>query len=300
MDRMGGNWIGWGGVLPDIPQKPTALRVPQVDCVTNARIKRYLAKDVLQVANDDIFPVGDCELTGTWNRRKSTKCVSKTGPAADPVRSLEESKRRARAKVRDIALLNPFSYMFTWTLNGELVDRYDPVEVYKKVRAFLSNATQRKGFRYVCIPEYHTQKVGEEKPALHLHGLCTLGDVAIAPARLPSGDQRVDKHGRPIFNMTDWSWGFSTCVPLDDNYERAVNYVTKYITKCDAKIFGKWYLSSRALRKAPDIISIERVPFDQFRDQEKIDSRAQTETNVYLDVRIVSEEFERDVEFCGV
>ena len=39
--------------------------------------------------------------------------------------------------------------------------------------------------------------------------------------------------------MIDWKWGFSTCVPLDDNYERTVNYVTKYITKAEDKIFGK-------------------------------------------------------------
>lgn len=291
MEYMGpGNWIGWKGWLPDIP-KPLSIRAPHADVVTNARIKRYSEKDVLQVSNDFIFPAGDFEVSGRTDKKKRLYDVPPPGKAKDPERSMEESKRRAKSKVRDIALCNRFEYMFTWTLNGELIDRYDPDVVYEKVRTFLTNATQRKGFRYVCIPEYHTQKEGEDRPALHLHGLCIPGDVQLVPSLLPSGDQRRDEHGRPIFNMADWSWGFSTCVPLDENYEKAVNYITKYIAKCETKIFGKWYLSSRSLQKAPDIIPVEPVDFYQFRDETKLEKNEQVETTVFRDVKIVSEEY---------
>lgn len=45
---------------------------------------------------------------------------------------------------------------------------------------------------------------------------------------------------RPVYNMLDWKYGFSTCVPLDENYERTANYIVKYITKSDSgKIFGE-------------------------------------------------------------
>ncbi len=274
---------------------PSGFKIPKIDAITNARVKRYLAKDVLQVANDDIFPTGDYEISFRKDKKKRTYDVPSKGQAEDPARSLEESKRRAKSKVRDIALCNRFEYMFTWTLDGSLIDRYDNDEVYRKVRDFLSNATRRKNFRYVCIPEYHKQKAGEEKPAIHLHGLCILGDVKIAPSLRKDGLQRRDNAGRPIFNMTDWKWGFSTCVPLDENYERTVNYVTKYITKCDKKIFGKWYLSSRTIKKAPDIIPVERIDFESFRDQEKIDRKEQMETNIYFDVKIVSEEYEHGI-----
>lgn len=299
MEFMGGNWVGWGGILPDI-DRPNTVRVPHADVVTNARIKRYLVKDVLQVANDTIFPTGDYEITGRTDHKKRSYEVSAPGKAQDPARSLEESKRRAKSKVRDIALCNRFQYMFTWTLDPELIDRYDPEQVYSKVRSFLSNATQRKGFRYVCIPEYHALKDGESRPALHLHGLCIPGDVQLAPSILPSGDQRKDKHGRPIFNMVDWSWGFSTCVPLDSDYEKAVNYITKYITKCDSKIFGKWYLSSRSLKKAPDIVPLEPMDFNTFRDEQKLEKREQTETTIFLDVKLVSEEYRHDDGLCGL
>ena len=268
------------------------------DTVTNARIKRYPQMDLLQVANSPIFPVGDYEMLDSWDGHKRMYDVPAKGQASDPQRSLEESKRRARSKVRDIALCNQFDYMFTWTLDGDVVDRYDPQAVYKKMRGFLSNATQRKDFTYVCIPEYHALKDGEKKPAIHFHGLCSLGQVKIAPALLPSGDQRHDKAGRPVFNMTDWSLGFSTCVPLDANYEKAVSYITKYITKQEEKIFGKWYLSSRAIKKGPDILPIDSdVDFETFRDPEKLATNQQYETTAFLDVKIVSEEFR--YEFCG-
>ena len=275
---------------------PSGLKIPRVDTTTNARIKCYLTKEVVQVANDDIFPTGDFELQGLAKKRGYD--VSPPGKALDPERSLEESKRRARSKVRDISLCNRFTHMFTWTLDPEMVNRYDAKAVYQKVRNFLSNATRRKNFSYVVIPEYHKIRAGEDKPAIHMHGLCTLGDVRITPSVRKNGTLRKTPYGQQIFNMEDWRLGFSTCVPLDANYERAVNYVTKYITKSDNKIFGKWYLSSRALTKSPDIIPLERVDFEGFRDPQKLERKEQTETSIYLDVKIVSEEVDRSGVSC--
>ena len=261
------------------------------DTKTNARVKLYLHKAILQVSNDNIFPTAD------WEDKKGHKGraydVPAKGQASDPERSAEESRRRARAKVRDIALCNQFTHMFTWTLDPKLVDRYDPEQVYKKVRPFLSNMTQRKDFRYVVIPEYHTLKPGEEKPAIHFHGLCSLGSVRIERS-MKRGKPRYDKHGRPVYNMTDWGFGWSTVVPLDEHYEKAVNYVTKYISKQEHKILGKYYLSTRCLRKAPDVIPIDDgVDYDSFVDDFKLDTGQQYETTVFRDVKVVSEDFDR-------
>ena len=162
---------------------------------TNARLKKYPQKAVIQVASQDIFPVDEAEPRGY--------SVPSMGRAKDPERSLAESKRRATAKVRDIALCNNFEFMFTWTLNPELIDRYDANIIHKKVRAFLSNAVQRKGFAYVAVPELHDlDKCGRR--AIHLHGLCKLGTVKIERAISPKGKPLTDKAGRPIYNMLDW------------------------------------------------------------------------------------------------
>ena len=256
---------------------------------TNARIKSYPSKAVVQVANQSIFPL----IPGVSQPREYD--VSPPGMAADPDRSREESQRRAAARVRDIALCNRFEYFFTWTLDGSLIDRYDSEAIYVKVRNFLGNAVKRKGFYYVLVPEYHTLKEGEEPPAIHMHGLCSLGDVPITRALDKAGRPLSDKHGRPIYNMTAWTWGYSTCVPLDENYERAANYIVKYITKSEEKIFGKWYLSSRNLIKHPEIIPLDAMRYDEFRDCEKLKNKVQYEAKIYDDCNgglyLITEEF---------
>lgn len=80
----------------------------------------------------------------------------------------------------------------------------------RKLQTFLSTATRRKGFQYVLIPEYHKRKKGEDKPALHI---CNLGAVQIERALSENGRGLTDDEGRPVYNVLDWKWGFSTCVP---------------------------------------------------------------------------------------
>lgn len=259
------------------------------EVTTNARMKKYPSKAVVQVANMDVFPACNYELydSDSAGRRRRGYDVPPKGQAKDSQRSFEESQRRARAKIKDIALCNHFTHFFTWTLSPDLIDRYDVQEIYKKLRVFLSNISRRKGFQYVLIPEYHKKKEFESRPAIHFHGLCILGSVSLVRATGKDGNLLFDSAGREIFNMSDWKYGFSTCVPLDDNYLKAVNYVCKYISKSEEKIFGKWYLSSRSLVKSPDIIPLARIDFDSFVDSNK----EQYFTNIYNDVVLVSEDY---------
>lgn len=238
------------------PRKP-------VEC-TNARIKEYPNHAVLQVANADIFPVQGHQVRDYD--------VPPAGQGKDHEKALEASRRRAKSRIRDIALCNSFSHFFTWTLDGSLIDRYDPDKVYKKLRAVLSNAVQRNGFQYVIVPEFHRTANENGEHAIHFHGLCNLGTLPLERAVSPyTGIPMTDKSGRPVFNLPAWKWGFSTVVPIDESYERAVNYVTKYITKNSEKIFGKWYLASRNLTKSPHIELIDHMDFDEFLEDEGAD-----------------------------
>ena len=206
----------------------------------------------------------------------------------------DKSRRRAKTAVTDIAMCNRFDYMFTWTLDPKKVDRKDPSAVYRYVRAALSNMSARKGFKYIAIPEYHRLKPGEKQPGIHIHGLCMLGTVRIKPS-MKRGKQRTDKKGRPIFNMVDWPYGWSTVVKLDGDYLKAVSYVAKYITKQRDKIFGKYYLSSRDLKKTPDIYPLDgTVDYQEYRDPDKLASGQQYETNIYNDTFIITEVVEQN------
>lgn len=220
--------------------------VSLVDITSNARIKDYPCMSVMQVANASIF-----RAPGYEPQRRAYDVPPK-GMASDPERAKDCSRARARTAIRDIALCNQFQYFFTWTLSSDYVNRYDAVAVSKKVQIFLKNASYRKQFSYICVPEYH------KDGAIHFHGLCNLGDVAIRRAVDPyRGTPLSTTRGQPIFNMTAWTLGYSTCIPLDENYEAACNYITKYLSKGTDKILGKWYLSSRNLVKRPEISIID-------------------------------------------
>ena len=257
---------------------------------TNARLKVYPRALVKQVATGAIFPM----IPGESKPRPYA--VPPPGQAKDRARSVEMSQRRAKAKVRDLALCNmdKFDHFMTWTIAPALLDRHDPKAVYRKLRLFLGNAVRRKDFSYIVVPEYHEQKPGEDKPAIHLHGLCHLGKAKIERARDKLGRRMTDDEGRPVYNMLDWKYGFSTCVPLDENYERAANYVAKYITKGNGgKIFGKWYLHSRDLIKGPDLVPMEPENYDEFRDNEKLKTHIQNEFEIHSGLRLISEEFHK-------
>lgn len=256
------------------------IAVRDIDIHTNARIKHYLDFEVVQVANTDMFVDGKFVPY-----KKKMVSVTPKGEAKNPERSKEVSRRRAKTAVRDISLLTKFTHMFTWTLNPELVDRENPDEVYRVMRNVLGNLSKRKKFLYVMIPEYHKDGKG-----IHAHGLCSLGDVKIVPSLKKNGQQRRTKKGQLLFNMQDWQFGWSTCVELDKDYTKAVSYITKYITKQDDKIFGKWYLSSRALQKKPYCASLYDVNYNEFRDEKLLECGEQYEADVYNDVKIISQE----------
>lgn len=231
------------------------LGATQQDISSNARLLEYpYAAPVLQVANKPIFRASG------WEPRRRLYDVPAKGNAADPYRSEISSRSRAKREVRDIAMCNRFTYFFTWTLDPTLIDRYSVEEVRKKVLTWLRNAAARKGFRYVAIAERH------KDGAIHFHGLCNLGDVRLRRGiNEKTGKLLYTDSEQPIFNMLDWKFGFSTCIPIDDNYERTCNYLTKYFEKDFSKIFGKYYFASRNLVRKPARTLIDGgIPFDEF------------------------------------
>lgn len=150
----------------------------------------------------------------------------------DP-KNQERAARRARAKVRRIALANEFRWFVTLTYDPAKVDSLDPAAAIKRMSQWCSNQVKRKELKYVLVPEYH--KSGR----VHLHGF--FNDV------LPAVDSgHMDKEGHRIFNLPSWGYGFTTAIELYGDYHGAVGYVTKYIGK-DGKIGGRWYYSGGAL-----------------------------------------------------
>lgn len=170
--------------------------------------------------------------------------------------NVSRSMRRARVRVRDYCLCTDMRWFATFTLDRSKVDRYDVVSITKKLNHWLNHQQQRRGISYVMVPEFH------KDGAVHFHGMLTEGLEAVdsgtvippgedRPKRPRSAQQRAAwlKHGgRVVYNLPGWPYGFTTALALDGCYEKAVNYVCKYISKgidwndgVPSKVGGRWY-----------------------------------------------------------
>lgn len=176
-------------------------------------------------SEQDYSHLGRADGIGTAKKAREAGVKSQ---GEDMLRSM----RRARAKVRRLALSNEFSYFVTLTLSPEMVDRYDSAAIMKKVNVWLGNMVKRKGLRYVLVPERH------KDGAFHFHGFFA-GEGLEA---VPSGHS--DKQGHEIFNLPQWSFGFTAAIRLYGTYSQAVGYVCKYIGKQGGeRPMGRWYYS---------------------------------------------------------
>ena len=117
---------------------------------------------------------------------------------------------------------------------------------------------QRHQMDYILFPEYHKPEPGQTERAIHFHMLANANTLKL------SDSGKKTKNGQTIYNLLGWKYGFSTVIKLDGR-SAIVKYVTKYITKGNAKIFGKFYLSGgRTLkREVPaEFLNIDYASFD--------------------------------------
>lgn len=170
---------------------------------------------------------------------------------------IERSMRRARAKVRRMALANEFRYFVTLTLDPAKVDSHDGAAVVKKLNAWASNAVQRHGLRYILVPERH------KKGGIHFHGFFNdalpavdSGTIRVPWAKKPrkprskaERDEWLSAGGQIVYNLPGWALGFTTAMELYGDYPAAVAYVCKYIGKDGTKPAGRWYYSGGDLRE---------------------------------------------------
>ena len=167
--------------------------------------------------------------------------------------------KRAKDKVFDIAFSNEWAYFLTITFNGSEYDFSNADFVKKKLRRWLENQVKRKDMKYLLIPERH------KNGGIHCHALINdCFDMVDSGTRLVTGYNKPvtlktieekNLHVRNVvYNIPEWKYGFSTAIPVENNSAALAFYITKYITKGNNKIFGKYYWSSRNCNRDPQII----------------------------------------------
>lgn len=196
--------------------------------------------------------------------------ASKENGNEKPKEERTDSMKRAIDKIYDIALQNEWSYFLTITIDPEQFDSKDVKEVYKRLSKWLNNNQQRKGLQYLLIPEYH------KNGGIHAHALINdcfnlehsgrylYQGKAYKEDSLKGMGIDVDTL-KPVYNVPEWKYGYSTAIPVDGTPARLANYITKYITKDCKKIFGKYYLSSRNLNRETEIQLCNTDKFDELK-----------------------------------
>lgn len=196
----------------------------------NAIVYSYPGGEADMIFSSGVIEVG---VERPPDMRPAAREAGKKAEGAD----MERSMRRARAKLRRLALANDFEYFVTLTLDPARIDRYDPAAVTKALGRWCDNMVRRHGLRYILVPEQH------KDCAFHFHGFMAGRGLKIA-------DSGITWDDRPVYNLPQWTLGFSTAQQLYGYYHAAVGYCCKYIGKQNGeRPLGRWYYSGGALQE---------------------------------------------------
>lgn len=214
----------------------------------------------------DIVCAAEKVFTGPgWEKSEDFSQEGKARPTAREKGKKSEgddrlrSMRRARAKLRRLALANDFQYFVTLTLDKERIDRYDPKAIMQKVNRVLDNLVRRHGLRYILVPEQH------QDGAFHFHGFFAGDSLQVVDSgtidlpweskpKRPRDEQEraawLAQGGHVVYNLPQWPLGFTTAIALYGTYSAAVAYVCKYVGKQDGeRPMGRWYYSGGGLQE---------------------------------------------------
>lgn len=179
-------------------------------------------------------------------------------------RSIRSASKRSKDNFYGYAQANDWEYFVTLTFSPEVVDRSDDAAVIHLWSEF-QRWCKRKSpdCKMLMIPERH------EKGEIHFHGLMSDIALTLTPAtNAKTGEPLYSRTGFPLFNIKDWTNGFSTLaiIPKEDNYRRVVNYMEKYISK-DGNIGynqKRFFRTRNLLFKNKSILLYDDCEFEDF------------------------------------
>lgn len=180
----------------------------------------------------------------------------------------EDVLKRNRERVFDIVFCNEWSWFLTITFDPKKVDFSNVREVMPKLTTWLGHRVQRNGLRYILIPERFKKTNG-----IHCHALINDAVDTTYSGRIRWGKKSYTEDSArrfgfnytdadKIYNVPDWGYGFSTALPITENAGKLSVYLTKYITKGNDRIFGRYYWSSRNIDREPHI-EYTNSPYDE-------------------------------------
>ena len=195
---------------------------------------------------------------------------------------LDVNISRARSKVLEYAICNPWDYFVTLTLDKRKYDRTDLGKFNRDLGHWLRNYQSKHGIaiKYLLIPELHSD--GQN---WHMHGFLMglpAGHLSdFVPGVHP---QKLIDAGYKNWDAYATKFGFVS-VDTIRSHEGAARYVTKYVSKnldkAVKELNAHMYYCSKGLKRATEIkrgTLCESVPFGFENDWVKIRWFNSTET----------------------
>lgn len=166
-----------------------------------------------------------------YEERDKRPIQRKRGEAGNEVK-LEESLRRSKRMVWELAMCNEWQYFVTLTINADKADRYNLDTLIKRLGKWLNNYSRSgEKVKYLLVPEMH------KDGAWHFHGLLMglpLSHLVLFQENdhIPRRIKQLLENGRFIYDWPAYAktFGYVTVEPILD-HERCAGYMSKYITK---------------------------------------------------------------------
>lgn len=213
--------------------------------------------------------------------------------ASEP-RKRSDNLRRTLSKVSDIILLNDWKYFFTGTLGDTEFDPTNAKDALKPVTKWLNNCVTRKGLQYLLIAE-----IQPRSKRIHWHGVLNDALPVVDSGRrlyhkkafkLETLQRRhIDTTDlQVVYNIPSWRFGYSTAMQITENGGAFANYITKYITKENKSVFGRYYWSSKNIVRLPDEFYFD-IDYDNIISPEYSHIRLPNDKYKYCDFKSVDE-----------
>lgn len=167
--------------------------------------------------------------------------VKSSKPFEDSDDSIQKSISRSRAMIFDYVKCNDFDMFVTFTFDPEKVNRYNMTHCFSQMQKWLwSQQRKHDGeLRYIIVPEHH------KDGAIHFHAL--MGGLK---HQLKKTNVISRKSGKRVYNLTQFTYGFTNVQRLDDDKQKTTAYICKYIGKeFDNVVNRRRYWASKNLEK---------------------------------------------------
>ncbi len=148
------------------------------------------------------------------------------------------SVMRTRTALEDLCICNNFELFCTFTFDPSRYNSKNLLDCRRYMNTWLHNAKFRhsRHLEYLVVPELH------KSGAIHFHALLRGYEGQLK-------DSKHTQHGRKVYNIPHWHFGFSTCCKID-NQDAVSRYIRKYITKDMLLLPGKKrYFCSQRLNR---------------------------------------------------